>query len=118
VDKNQGAVTETGWHRRVRAAFATVFLVASLIGGAEAFAPLAEMDDVENGPTLDAVLAESRALEDDVVRVARRQPVSVRRATAFAPRESIPADSQVLSLPRNSGKQRATHPTGPPADFA
>jgi hypothetical protein len=119
VKKSQGAFTETGRWRRLFAVFAVVFLVASLIGGIEALAPPLEADDVECAPTLDVVLVEPRVLKDDnVVRVVRRKSVAELPATTLVPVATRPAGSQVLSLLRDSGRQRARHPTGPPVLLA
>jgi hypothetical protein len=114
VKKSQGAVTETGRYRCVFAVFAIVFLVAGLIGGAEAFAPLVEMDDLECAHTFAAVLVPSGAIRsDDYIPVARGEPVSG-GGTSFFETPLRPAGSQVLSLLRDGGGQRARHPTGPP----
>jgi hypothetical protein len=116
VKKSQGAVTETGRYRRLFAVLAVVFLVVSLIGGVEALAPQVEADEAEAAPTLDVMLVEPRVLKDDgIVPVARRQPVVERRPATFFTAATRPADSQVVSLFRDGGRQRATHPTGPPA---
>jgi hypothetical protein len=115
VKNSQGAATETGRYRRIFAVFAAVFLVASLIGGAEALAPRMEADDVEAAVTLDAVLVEQRVLkDDDDIRVARLQPVIERPLVTFSPVVTRPVDSQVVSLQRDGVRQRPSHPTGPP----
>ena len=119
MKKSTGAVTETGRNRCLFAAFAMIFFVAGLIGGVEAFAPFAEMDDIECAPTLEAVLAEPRVLkDDDVVRPARCRPKADRRPRTFSRTASGPADSQVLSPLRDGGRQRAARPTGPPVILA
>ncbi|MGE5537357.1 MAG: hypothetical protein ACM30I_01985 [Gemmatimonas sp.] len=106
----------------MRAVLAIVFLVASLIGsGVDAVASLIETDDVERAPVVEVLLVEERrADDDDAIRLARRLPATECRSvtSAYSSSGSAPADSQVLSRLRNSGIQRATHPTGPPAVLA
>jgi hypothetical protein len=102
-------------------ALAVIFLVTSLISGVEAFAPISETNDFERAPIVDVVLVEELNLEDDgAVRVSGRKnaPDGPAVVAALPSTETILVGAQVISKLRNSGIQRATHPTGPPATLA
>ena len=124
VEKDVGPLTGVGRCRRVFTALATVVLVLSLIGGVGAFVPVWELDDLGDAVSVDAVLAEEHAIEGQAiaVRTGDRSLIAASREFAQLSKNSsvgsVLADGQVVAMLRNSGIQRAVHPTGPPTVLA
>lgn len=107
------------WGRRFCAGLITLLLVISLIGGMEAFVPVAELNDLDDAVSVDAVLAEEQLSERSsvVARVGGAQAENERSLLTFSDTsqaEPLPVEGQVVSMLRNSGIQRAVPPTGPP----
>lgn len=124
VEKNVGSLTGVGRCRRAFTALATLVLVLSLIGGVGAFVPVWELDDLDDTVSVDAVLVEEHAIEGEAIaaRTGGRSLIVASRDVAQVSKHSsagsVLADGQVVSMLRNSGIQRAVHPTGPPTVLA
>jgi hypothetical protein len=121
VEKNVGPLTGVGRCRRVFTALATFVLVLSLIGGVGAFVPVWELDDLDDAVSVDVVLAEEQVIEDEAI-AARTGDRNLNREFAQVSKNSsagsVLAGGQVVAMLRNSGIQRAVHPTGPPTVLA
>jgi hypothetical protein len=123
MKKDVGVLTGLGRGGRIGSMMAVLLLVMSLISGVGAFVPVTELSDLDDTLSVDFVLAEELAIEDeDAARVDDRTTVVDRCAIAScigSPQKgAVLASGQVISMLRNSGIQRAVHPTGPPAALA
>lgn len=124
MKKNVGALTALGRGGRVVTWLATLLLVMSLIGGVGAFIPVAELDELDDTLTVDFVLSEELAVEDEEIavraagRIAVIEDSDLAQGALSAKGSAVLASGQVESMLRNSGIQRAVHPTGPPAILA
>jgi hypothetical protein len=119
MKQHVGVLTGFGRGGRIVTWLATFLLVVSLIGGIGAFIPVLELNDLDDTLSVELVLAEELAIEDPeiVARVGGRFVVEIsapEQFTGFSHRGSVLAAGQVVSMLRNSGIQRAVHPTGPP----
>jgi hypothetical protein len=123
MKQHVGVLTGFGRGGRIVTWLATFLLVVSLISGIGAFIPVLELDDLDDTLSVELVLAEEQTIEDQEV-VARDGGRSVaeisapEQFTGFLRRGSVLASGQVVSMLRNSGIQRAVHPTGPPPVLA
>jgi hypothetical protein len=123
MKKNVGVLTGLGCSGRIATMLATLLLVMSLIGGVGAFTPVTELDELDDTLTVDFVLSEELTIKEETaartggrsVAVANR---SVEQSIGLSSRGTVLASGQVVSMLRNSGIQRAVHPTGPPTVLA
>jgi len=124
MKKNVGALTSLGRGGRIITWLATLLLVMSLIGGVGAFIPVAELDELDDTLTVDFVLSEETAIEDEEIavrlggRIAALADCDVKQWICLPSKGTVQASGQVVSMLRNSGIQRAVHPTGPPTVLA
>ena len=119
MTKKMGMFAGMKWGRRFCAGLITLLLVISLIGGIEAFVPVAELNDLDDAVSVDAVLAQEQTSERSsvVARVGGVRAASQRSLPTFfsiSKAEPMPVEGQVVSRLRNGGIQRAVPPTGPP----
>ena len=120
MKKNVGALTGFGRGGRIASMLATLLLVLSLISGVGAFVPAAELSDLDDVLTVDLVLAEEPAIEGEDAfariggRVAAAESCAFERCFGFLSTGTVRPSGQVVAMLRNSGIQRAVHPTGPP----
>lgn len=124
MKKNVGALTGLGRGGRVVTWLTMLLLVMSLIGGVGAFTPVTELDELDDTLTVDFVLSEELAIQDEEIaaRIGNRSVVVNSRpfeqSIGLPGKGTVLASSQVVSMLRNSGIQRAVHPTGPPSVLA
>lgn len=120
MKKNVGALTGLGRGGRIATMLATLLLVLSLISGVGAFVPAAELNDLDDVLTVDLVLAEEPAIEGEDAfariggRIAAAESCAFERCFGSLSAGAVLASGQVVAMLRNSGIQRAVHPTGPP----
>jgi hypothetical protein len=110
--------TGIGW-RRLLAPLLVVILAISLIGGIEAFVPTAELNNLDDAVTIDAVITpEQESERAEAVSRTGGQRVDTRQAVLPSTTVTVAAhrlaEGQVDFLLRNGGTQRAVHQTGPP----
>jgi hypothetical protein len=123
MTKDVRVLTGLGRGGRIGSMLAIFLLVMSLIGGVGAFVPVTELSELDDTLSVDFVLAEELAIEDeDAARVDDRSVVvelcSLAPCIGSPRKGAVLASGQVMSMLRNSGIQRAVHPTGPPAVLA
>lgn len=118
-----GAFTGLAHGGRIVTWLTTLLLVVSLISGIEAFIPVLELDDLDDTLSVELVLTEELAIKDEEIdaRVGGRsiaENCASEHCTGFSRGGSVLASGQVVAMLRNSGIQRAVHPTGPPPVLA
>jgi hypothetical protein len=123
MTKDVRVLTGLGRGGRIGSMLAMLMLVMSLIGGVGAFVPVTELSELDDTLSVDFVLAEELAIEDEDVASVGDRSIAVELCnTAWCievPRKgAVLASGQVISMLRNSGIQRAVRPTGPPTVLA
>jgi hypothetical protein len=120
MKKDVGVLTGSGRGGRIGWMLAVLLLVMSLVSGVGAFASVTELNELDDTLSVDFVLTEELAIKDeDAARVDDRSTAVERYAAdpcCGSPRKgAVLASGQVAWMLRNSGIQRAVHPTGPPS---